>query len=255
MITRKTCSNAQIKLFVSCLTTMTVITFAGCGATKQPVAPLSTGVQDSGFLNDLYPLMHEGEKDQFMRVYRGPTVDALPADAYDKVMIENVMIYYGPESKLKDVPQDQLQNLATLFAASLAECLSKDYEVVEEKGPKTLSIQIALTDAQATSTTFKALSFVPWGIPGLKFAILKSKETMTGKPVFAGEVTAEGKISDSQSGDVLFAAVDRRVGARFSGGWQSWTDAEAAFKFWAEKIRYALCAKLRHQTDCVIPEE
>ena len=199
--------------------------------------------------------MHEGKKGQPMRVYRSPKVDTIPANAYDKVCIETVTIYYGPESKLKDVPQDQLQNLANLFAGILAENLSRDYEIVKESGPKTLGIHIAITDVQETSTTFKALSFIPWGIPGLKFGVLKTKELLTGRPVFAGEVTAEAKIADAQTGDVLFAAVDRRVGRRLIGGWKSWTDAEEAFQYWGEKIRYVLCAKLRQQTDCVAPKE
>lgn len=246
---------ARVKQLVACLVIVAAFALAGCAATQQPAGPLSSGVQESGFLKDLYPLMHEGEKGQAMRVYRSPKVDTIPANAYDKVFLETVTIYYGPESKLKDVPQDQLQNLATLFAAKLAENLARDYAIVKEAGPKTLRIQIAITDAQATSTALKAVSFIPWGIPGLKFVVLKTKEELTGKPVFAGEVTAEARIADAQTGDVLFAAVDRRVGGRLSGGWESWTDAEVAFQYWGEKIRYALCAKLRHQTDCVAPKE
>lgn len=239
----------------SCLVIVAVLALAGCAATKQPRGPLSSDVQESGFLKDLYPLMQEGEKGQALRVYRNPKIDALPANAYEKILLDTVTIYFGPESKLKDVPQDQLQNLAAIFGGKLGEQLSNDYPVVNEPGPKTLRIQTAFTDAQATRTALKALSFVPWGIPGLKFGVLKSKDLLTGKPVFAGEVTAEVKIMDAQSGDVLFAAVDRRVGGRLSGGWKSWTDAEEAFQYWAVKIRYGLCKQLRHETTCVAPKE
>ena len=89
----------------------------------------------------------------------------------------------------------------------------------------------------------------------MKFALLKSKESLTGRPVFAGEATAEVKIMDAQSGEVLFAGVDRRVGRRFRGGWKSWTDADQAFLYWAEKVRYVLYEKLRQGTDCVAPKE
>ncbi len=246
-----------MKRWASCLVIVAALALAGCAATKQPRGPLSSGVQESGFLQGLYPLMQEGEKGQALRVYRNPRVDTLAANAYDKVFLDAVKIYYGPESKLKDVPRDQLQNLATMFSGELAEKLSNDYQLVNKPGPKTLRIQTAITDAQATSTALKAASFVPIpvGVPGLKFALLKSKELATGKPVFAGEVTAEVKMTDAQSGEVLFAAVDRRVGGRLGGGWKSWTDAEQAFQYWAEKIRYALCKQLRHRTDCVAPKE
>jgi Protein of unknown function (DUF3313). len=80
------------------------------------------------------------------------------------------------------------------------------------------------------------------GVPGLKFVLLKSKELAAGKPVFAGEVTAEMKVMDAQRKEMLFAGVDRRVGTRLGGGWKSWTDAEEAFRYFAEKVGYG-CAK------------
>ncbi|MNQ28858.1 hypothetical protein D3C85_421550 [compost metagenome] len=35
-----------------------------------------------------------------------------------------------------------------------------------------------------------------------------------GKPPFTGQVTIEGKLADAQSGEVIAAEIDRRVGAR-----------------------------------------
>lgn len=249
--------NTLMKRWASGVVVVAVLALAGCAATQQPRGPLSSGVQESGFLAGLYPLMQEGEKGHSLRVYRNPKIDTLAASTYDKILLDTVTIYFGPGSKLKDVPQGQLQNLATMFGAELGEELSKDYQLVNEPAPKTLRIQTALTDAQATNTTLHAISFVPIpvGVPGLKVVLLKSKELATGKPVFAGEVTAEVKMTDAQSGEVLFAAVDRRVGGRLGGGWESWTDAEEAFRYWAEKIRYGLCKQLRHGTDCVAPKE
>src|SRR5690348_12724579 len=138
-------------------------------------------------------------------------------------MFLDIVTIYGSEAKLKNIPQDQLQHLATMFGAQLADKLSPDYELVHQPGPKTLRIQTALTDAQATDTTLHANSFIPipLGVPGLKIVLLKSKELATGRPVFAGEVTAEMKIMDAQSEEVLFAGVDRRVGTRLGGGWKS----------------------------------
>jgi len=241
----------------SCLVIVAVLALAGCAATQQPRGPLSSGVQESGFLQDLYPLMHDGEKGQPLRLYRNPKFDTLVADGYEKIFIDSVTIYGGPESKLNEVPQDELKNLAIICAGELAEKLSKDYQLVNEPGPRTMRIQAVITDAQPTKTTYKAISHIPMplGVPGVKFALLKSKELATGRPVFAGEVTGEVKMVDTQSGEILLAAVDRRVGARLGGGWKSWTDAEQAFRYWAEKIRYWMCNKIRHGTNCVAPEE
>lgn len=245
----------HLKQAAACVVFAAMLAGIGCAALKQPRGPQSAGVQESGFLQDLYPLMQEGETGQVLRVYRNPLVDTLPTNAYDKIWLDAVTLYYGPQSKLKDLPQEQYQALADLFSGKVAEALTNDFELVTRAGPKTLRIQIALTDMKETKTTLKVLSFIPWGIPGLKFAILKTKETLTGKPVLSGDVTAEAKILDSQTGAVLWAGVDRRVGGRLRGGWKSWTDVEAAFQFWAEKIRFGLNTQLRHRTDLSPPEE
>lgn len=240
-----------VRRTASCLAILSFLALGGCAATQQPRGPFSSAVQESGFLEGLYPRMQEGEAGQALLVYRNPRANELAPNEYDRVLLDTVTIYFAPDSKLKDVPHDQLQHLATLFGGALADELSSDYPLVEAPGPKTLRIQAAITDAQATHAVLKALSFVPIpvGVPGVKFALLKAKELATGKPVFAGEVTAEVKITDARSGEVLFAAVDRRVGGRLGGGWESWTDAEQAFRYWARKIRAGLCKHLR-PADC-----
>ena len=240
---------------VCMLVVLVSIVFNGCGATKQPRGPLASEVQNSGFLGDLYPKMVDGESGQVLRLYKNQDLKTFAAKKYNSVIIDSVTIYAGKNSQMKDASKEELQDLANVFARELAAHLKPDFKLVNSPGPRTLRIETALTDAEPTETVLKALSFVPWGIPGLKFGVLKSKELATGKPVFVGEVTAEMKLTDSQSGEVLLAAVDRRVGGRLGGGWSSWTDAKEAFRYWSEKVRYALCKQIRLQTNCVEPKE
>ena len=40
------------------------------------------------------------------------------------------------------------------------------------------------------------------------------KNVATGKPAFTGEAVIEAKVTDAQTGEVLRAAVDRRVGTK-----------------------------------------
>lgn len=251
---KKTEVSTHVQRWAWCLMVVAALGLTGCAATKQPRGPLSSDIQKSGFLEGIYPAMKEGAKGQPLLVYRNPKIDSLPANAYDKLLLDNVQIFVGTESSLNDAPKEEAQKLANLFSGELVENLSKDYAIVDNPGPKTLRIQIALTDAKATSS-LKLITFVPWGVPGLKFAVFKSKELATGKPVVSGEVTAEVKMTDAQTGEILFAAADRRVGGRLGGGWKSWTDAEQACRYWAEKISYGLCKQLQHRTDCVAPKE
>ena len=59
---------------------------------------------------------------------------------------------------------------------------------------------------------------------------------------------------DGESGDVLAAAVDRRVGGRFLDAevFDSWNDVHGALKYWSQMTRFRLC-QLRKQTTCVSP--
>lgn len=58
---------------------------------------------------------------------------------------------------------------------------------------------------------------------------------------------------DAESGEVLGAAVDRRVGGRFLDGevFDSWNDVHAALKC-SQLTRFRLC-QMRKQTACVSP--
>jgi hypothetical protein len=77
---------------------------------------------------------------------------------------------------------------------------------------------------------------------------------ITGKPFGAGDTAIEGKVTDSLSGELLGAAVDRRVG----GGTlskeklSSWAEVEDALTYWAKNSRYRLCMA-RGGKDCEKP--
>jgi len=68
-----------------------------------------------------------------------------------------------------------------------------------------------------------------------------------------GEITAEFKISDAVTGELLWAAIDRRVGGKDVGGMcESWHNADAALKYWAKRMRYVLCEESGGKS-CVKP--
>jgi hypothetical protein len=77
---------------------------------------------------------------------------------------------------------------------------------------------------------------------------------ITGKPGFVGEASAEAKVTDGQTGDLLIAAVDRRVGGKSIAGApiDSWDDVRKAYQYWAQQFRYRLCVE-RGDTGCTPP--
>jgi hypothetical protein len=80
-------------------------------------------------------------------------------------------------------------------------------------------------------------SITPIGI-GLSLV----KYGASGKPSGVGEITGEFKLTDAMTGELLGAAIDRRVGGKdVSGVFDTWHNANEALKYWAARARYVLC--------------
>src|SRR5262245_8161421 len=200
---------------------LTIIWLAGCAdsASRQPSrsAPLGKEVGGSGFLGGLYPSMSEGKEGQALLVYRNPKFEDKAAFAqYTKILLDPVQLYAGPDSKLPEVPEEQRTTIVTAAYAQLYDKLKGDYQMVTQAEPNTLRIQGAIVDAQESGGKLEAVSYipVPVGVPGATLILMKLKEKSTGKPPFVGEVTSEVKYTDAQTGEVVAALVDRRVGER-----------------------------------------
>jgi len=232
--------------------TQKLLVFAFCATTALGACAESQQARDvtatSGFLADSYPLLTEGKGDEALLIYRKEGVDW---SAYRQVRLTPVTIWAAEESSFQDFSPADRQQLADRFYALVHEELAKDYEIVTAPATGVLDIQIAITDAEKSNPTLDTVSSV------LPQALVVSNLTglVTGKPAFVGEAQAEIKLADGGTGDLLAAAVDRRVGGKsLSGSTDSWTDVETAFKYWAERLRYRLCTE-RGATDCVVPGE
>ena len=76
------------------------------------------------------------------------------------------------------------------------------------------------------------------------------KYAATGKPMGVGEITGEARITDSSTGELLAAALDKRVGGKqLRGVFTSWQDADSGLQYWAELMRYRLC-QFRGGAEC-----
>lgn len=224
-------------------TACAVMLLAGCAATQQ-----AREVQTSGFLGADYALLSEGEAGEALLVYSKPGVDWA---GYDKIKLDPVTIWTGEGSSFDDFSQPDRQALADNLFSTVHEELAADYEIVDELGPDVLHIQLALTDAQKSNPTMDTIStVVPIGL-----AVSEITGLVTGKPSFVGEASGEARLLDGASGELLAAAVDRRVGGKALGGdpVNSWDDVGRSFSYWAKQMRYRLCTN-RGGADCVPPE-
>ena len=219
-----------------------VALIAGCAATQQ-----ARDVETSGFLGSDYGLLREGQENEALLVYRNPSANWA---AYDKIKLDPVTIWAGKGSGFEDFSQPDRQALADSFYSAIHQELATDYQMVDALGPGVLHVQVALTDAQTSNPTMDTISsIVPQAL-----ILSEAKGLVTGKPGFVGEASGEARIADGATGELLAAAVDRRVGGKSLGGsTDSWNDVRQSFVFWAQQFRYRLCTE-RGGTDCQAPE-
>ena len=148
---------------------------------------------------------------------------------YNKVLIEPVSFWGGDDTQVS--AQDQ-QILTTYFGRVLNEQLAKKFQVVDQPGPGVMTIQVALEDATGATPVLRSVSVAE---PHVR-ALATLKYLATGTFPFVGSAQAEAKVIDSVSGQVLAAAVSKRVGGGSLQNVSVWEmgDAEHALTYWAE---------------------
>jgi len=222
----------------------------GCAVTQE-----AKSVKQSGFLGD-YSMLKEGKRsvmkespeDQALWVYKNPATDWRK---YRKVWLGSVTVWVDQQdSQLKDVSVEDRQRLAALLWSKLDESLRADYEMASNPGHDVLHIQAAITEAESSNPVLDTVTSI---VPQTRL-LSGMKSLATGVSAFTGSASVEMKATDSQTGTLLWAAVDRRGGTKsLSGVTNSWNDVEEAYRFWAEKVRYRLC-EFRVGMSCVEPK-
>ncbi len=207
----------------------TATALGGCGASR------ARDVKASGFLGDYSILKKQSGEDKPLYEYVNPKANW---PSYSKIMLDPIMIWRRAELRQDGAPMEDLQRVANNFYFLLKRELSKDYEMVQEPGPRTIRVQVALTDVESSWAAVDTVtSVVPIGI-----GISAGKEFLTGKPAFVGEVSAELKATDARTGQLLAAGVDRRVGGNeIEASVDDWDDVNRIIEIWSKMARYRLC--------------
>jgi hypothetical protein len=190
-------------------------------------------VEPSGFLSD-YSILQPGQRGEAMLVYKNPEAVFV---RYQRILLKPVRAWRSADSQLDRVPEQDIQRLVNLLHIEVAQALAKNFQLVGKPGPGTLTIEIALTEAAKSNVPADVVStLVPIGR-----GVSTLDRLVTGTYGFVGGAGVEGKITDSTTGELLLAAVDRRGGGKaLSGVLRSWDDVEEAFRVWAERIRKRL---------------
>jgi hypothetical protein len=210
---------------------------AGCAQTAAPAPTIVQRVQGekpappppTGFLGRDYSLLKAGaEGQEAMLAY---TDGSANFSSYRMIMITPVTYWAEDDSKLSAHEQ---QVLCNYFYHVLKQEFGKNFKVVDEHGPGVARLSVALTDATAAVPVLRTISVI---VPQAH-ALSLIKQGLTGTYSFVGSATGEAKLTDSVSGQLLGAWVDKRFGTgavRNATVWQ-WGDAENAMKYWANGL-------------------
>lgn len=210
----------RIFLFLS-----VVLSTMGCAETQQ-----ARETRTTGFLED-YSILRKGEEGEALLVYHNLQVDF---SKYQIVYVDPVEVLINNSS---EVSQGDLNRLADDLRSKVIWQLKQHYLVVPKLVPNALRVELALTEAAPSNVGMDVVStLLP---PARMFS--GAKGLATGTQAFVGSASVEAKITDSSTGELLLAAVDRRVGGKtLDGSMDSWDDVQQAFTYWAEKLNKKL---------------
>ena len=214
-----------MKVTGTILILMTVF-FSGCSQTRQA----RKVADESGFLGD-YSMLQEGEVGESQLIYTNPDADFA---AYDKVIVDPVAVWCSKDSK---IPQEELANLASYLCYKVLANLMKDYKSVKTPGPGVMRVSVVLTEAKKSSVGLDIFTTI---VPQYRL-MSEVKSLATGTGAFVGRASVEYRITDSNTGVMLAAMMDSRVGGKtIEGSTEGWNDVEQIFQYWAKELRERL---------------
>lgn len=230
----------QETIFAFALFMVVALLLGGCAGSYHA---RSLEVKETMLVNPA--ILKPGTGDQALYIYKN--ADAAKGKRYTKMLVDPVLLRRSAE--LDAEKMENFQRLANNAFIYLVQELQNDFQIVKSPEPETLRFQLAILDADPSSRVRNVISsVVPIGI-----GISAIKGASTGKQAGVGEITAEFKVSDAMTGELLGAAIDRRVGGKsVEGMYDSWSNADDALKYWAKQARFVMCTEGRG-VNCVKP--
>ena len=205
--------------------------------------------EPSGFLKDYSKLHAAADDTEATLVYH--MADKAKFNSYTKILLEPVQVWRGEKSDAKNMDQEDAQYLSQYLWSRLDEELRKDYVMVRSPEPGAIRIRVAITEA---GRGVPILDNLTAAYP-TTLLMSKGKKALTGTESLVGKSSVEMEATDSMSGEVLAAAVDRRGGGKYA--WKAlnrWEDVEQSYSYWAKKVRWRACL-MRGNTGCEKPED
>ena len=161
---------------------------------------------DVGFLTDYSVLTDTQGGYGTKALYITPGAEERMSN-YSKVMIDQPEIFIDSDSKYKGMKPDTMTEIAESLRTALSVGASEYYEVVDQPGDDVLYIRWAITKMYLQKPKRRLVSFTPVGFVahGVKSGVSDFVEKNT-----LVEMTLEGEVMDSQTGDLIVSMIIQR---------------------------------------------
>jgi hypothetical protein len=205
--------------------------------------------EPSGFLKDYSKLHAAADDTEATLMYFIP--DKAKFKSYTKVWLEPVQVWRGEKSSAKDLDPEDTNHVSQYLWSSVDTELRKDYSMTRAAGPGVMRVRIAVTEA---GKGIPVLDNLTAAYP-TTLLMSKGKKALLGTETLVGKASIEVEVTDSQTGELLAAAVDRRGGGKYA--WKAlsrWEDFEQASDYWAKKFAWRACM-MRGAATCEMPKD
>ena len=218
----------------------------GCAATKH-----AKEVEPSGFLSPEINLMLKDGNEKELEATKRYLAENVDWSAYHKIMLDPIVLFSGPGNKDKGMSQEDKQHILDYFFNKLYQAIDESpyLEHATQPGPGIIRIQNAVVNMDESHVTLGAIStYIP------TISLLTTITTIKrDKPAFVGEMGIEYKYTDSSTGELLAAGIDKRYGAKRLGkGTDSWADVFKIIDYYVKLFEFRAC-RLQERKKCKRP--
>lgn len=189
----------------------------------------------SGFLHDYSLLKAKDPMKKAKWVYINKKANF---SAYDKIMLDDVTFFVSEKADYKGIEAQELVAMSVAFKKACIMNLIGAYEFTDKPGAGVMRIRMAVTElVPSSSVAGTVTTIIPIGL-----VISSVKKVATGSHIGMGRVTFEGEMIDSQSGEILGAVIDSKVGSKrkITKSVSKWGHAIDIFNIWGQTFRTRL---------------
>lgn len=180
-----------------------LIALAGCAGTEP--------VRYSGVASSPYLAQNPSDDSGQVPYSYTPAVDWT---RYDKMIVDPVVIYRGPDQQFDDMSEEDKASLADYMTSQFTETLRSRFMLVSDPGPNTIRVRLTLTGAETSTPVLS--TFTRFDMAGALYNGVQAASG--GEGAMTGSVSYAVEIFDAANSRLLRAFVTKQYPGAYNLG-------------------------------------